>query len=90
MNLRLLKKLKIRWLRWIVGLLTLREPKEVEGSMESWWSNIGNHYVVWPQDFRSKRNKAWEEKKFGEVIVLLKKTYGFTRCWSVMKRSRGE
>ena len=79
-DLRLLKKLKIPVAQMdYVGLLTLREPKEVEGSMESWWSNIGNHYVVLAPGTSVRRGiKAWEEKKFGEVIVLLKKTYGFT------------
>ena len=79
-DLRLLKKLNIPVAQMdYVGLLTLSERKDAEGSMESWWLRIGDHYVVLAPGTSVRRGmKAWEEKKFGELIVLLKKTYGFT------------
>ena len=79
-DLKLLKRLNIPVAQMdYVGLLTLRERKDSEGSMESWGSRIGDHYVVLSPGTSVRRGmKAWEEKKFGELIVLLKKTYGFT------------
>jgi len=79
-DLKLLKRLNIPVAQMdYVGLLTLRERKDAEGSMESWWSRIGDHYVVLAPGTSVRRGmKAWEEKKFVELILLLKKTYGFT------------
>ena len=79
-DLKLLKRLNIPVAQMdYVGLLTLRERKDAEGSMESWWSRIGDHYVVLAPGTSVRRGmKAWEEKKFGELILLLKNTYGFT------------
>jgi lipopolysaccharide heptosyltransferase II len=79
-DLKLLKRLNIPVAQMdYVGLLTLRERKDSEGSMESWGSRIGDHYAVLSPGTSVRRGmKAWEEKKFGELIVLLKKTYGFT------------
>jgi len=79
-DLKLLKRLNIPVAQMdYVGLFTLRERKDTEGSMESWWSRIGDHFVVLAPGTSVRRGmKAWEEKKFGKLIVLLKKTYGFT------------
>jgi len=79
-DLKLLKRLNIPVAQMdYVGLLSLPERKDAEGSTESWWSGIGDHYVVLAPGTSVRRGmKAWEEKKFGELIVLLKKTYGFT------------
>ena len=79
-DLKLLKRLNIPVAQMdYVGLLTLRERKDDEGSMESWWSRIGDHYVVLAPGTSVRRGmKAWEEEKIGELILLLKKTYGFT------------
>jgi len=79
-DLKLLERLNIPVVQMdYVGLLTLRERKDAEGSIESWWSRIGDHYVVLAPGTSVRRGvKAWEEKKFGELIVLLKKTYDFT------------
>jgi len=79
-DLKLLKRLNIPAAQMdYVGLLSLRERKDSEGSTECWWSRIGDHYVVLAPGTSVRRGmKAWEEKKFGKLIVLLKKTYGFT------------
>ncbi len=90
-NLKLLKRLDIPVSQMdYVGLLTLREQKDAEGSMEPWGSRIGDPYVVLAPGTSVRRGmKAWEEKKFGELIVLLKATFGLTPVLVGDEKDRG-
>jgi ADP-heptose:LPS heptosyltransferase len=48
-------------------------------SIESWGSTVGDHYIVLAPGTSVRRGmKAWEGKKFGELIVLLKMNLGLT------------
>ena len=60
------------------------------GSTESWWSGIGDHYVVLAPGTSVRRGmKAWEEKKFGELIVLSEENLRFhTGAWSGDEKDR--
>ena len=79
-DLKLLKRLNIPVTQMdYVGLLTERERKDSEGPIESWRSRIGDHYVVLAPGTSVRRGmKAWEEKKFGDLIVLLRMNFGLT------------
>ena len=77
-NLKLLKGLNLEVKkRDYVGLLTLPTPEPYEGFAGSSATRPRGRYVVVAAGTSVRRNvKAWEEQKFGELILRLKEKYG--------------
>jgi ADP-heptose:LPS heptosyltransferase len=76
-NQKLLKRLGIPVQKTdYVGLLVLPSHRDPSGLEESRIANLPEKYVVISPGTSLRRSlKAWEEKKFGDLIVHLKKRY---------------
>jgi lipopolysaccharide heptosyltransferase II len=76
-NLKLLETLKIEvQKRDYVGLLTLPAKEDSKALSESKIPDVqGKYVVVSPGTSARRRVKAWEEEKFGDLIILLKEKY---------------
>jgi ADP-heptose:LPS heptosyltransferase len=77
-NLKLLKRLNIGVAQEdYVGLLVLPEPVERQEMDVAGGARPRGKYAVIAAGTSARRKvKAWEERKFGELIVLLKEKYG--------------
>jgi ADP-heptose:LPS heptosyltransferase len=77
-NLKLLRRLNVGVSQEdYVGLLILPEPPEQEKMGGAGWVPSRGKYAVIAAGTSARRKiKAWEERKFGELIVLLKEKYG--------------
>jgi ADP-heptose:LPS heptosyltransferase len=77
-NLKLLRRLNVDVSQEdYVGLLVLPEPAEPGKKSGAAWTRPREKYVVIAAGTSARRKvKAWEERKFGELIVLLKEKYG--------------
>jgi heptosyltransferase-2 len=76
-NLKLLERLGMDVQKKdYVGLLTLPAKEDSKGLSESKISHVQEKYVVIsPGTSARRRVKAWEEGKFGDLIILLKEKY---------------
>jgi ADP-heptose:LPS heptosyltransferase len=76
-NLKLLRRLDVGVSQKdYVGLLTLPDPAEREKKSGTGWTWPRDKYAVIAAGTSARRKvKAWEERKFGELIVRLKETY---------------
>ena len=73
-NFKLLKKMGIdAQKKDYVGLLVL-PPEGIDPSL---FQPQGKYVVISPGASARRRIKAWEERKFANLILLLKRTYGF-------------
>lgn len=79
-NLKLLERLNINAQKKdYMGLITLPPKKDKKGLNGSKISNLPDKYVVVsPGTSVRRRVKAWEEEKFGDLIIRLKEKYDLT------------
>jgi ADP-heptose:LPS heptosyltransferase len=77
-NLKILRRLNVGVSQKdYVGLLVLPEPADPGKNNEPGWVRPRGKYVVVAAGTSARRKvKAWEERKFGELIVLLKDKCG--------------